>query len=72
MKSLISNDVMRTSFSDYYGESRPVGETTWDFFEFSPLDRQHLVCSIGRVNGKGIAASFTMASLQAFLRGITP
>ena len=56
---------------DYYGETRPVSETPWDFFEFLPLDRRNLVCSIGEVNGKGIAARFTMASLQAFLRGLT-
>jgi serine phosphatase RsbU (regulator of sigma subunit) len=56
---------------DYYGETRPVSETPWDFFEFLPLDRQNLVCSIGEANGSGIAARFTMASLQAFLRALT-
>ena len=56
---------------DYYGESRPFSETSWDFFEFLPLDSQSLACSIGKVNGAGIAARFTMASLQAFLRGLT-
>jgi serine phosphatase RsbU (regulator of sigma subunit) len=56
---------------DYYGESRPVSETSWDFFEFLPLDSQSLVCSIGKVNGVGIAARFAMASLQAFLRSLT-
>ena len=72
MKNLISHDVTHSSFIDYYGESRPAGETTWDFFELSPLNRQNLACSIGRVTGSGIAASFTLASLQAFLRGISP
>ncbi len=56
---------------DYYGESRPASETSWDFFEFLSLDSQCLVCSIGKVNGAGIAARFTMASLQAFLHSLT-
>ena len=56
---------------DYYGESRPARETAWDFFEFMPVDRQSLVCSVGRINGRGISAAFTMASLQAFLRSLT-
>jgi phosphoserine phosphatase RsbU/P len=56
---------------DYYGQSRPVRETGSDFFDFLPVDRQSLVCSIGKMTGSGISASFTMASLQAFLRDMT-
>jgi sigma-B regulation protein RsbU (phosphoserine phosphatase) len=56
---------------DYYGECRPARETAWDFFEFMPLDRHSLVCSVGRINGRGITAAFTMASLQAFLHSLT-
>jgi serine phosphatase RsbU (regulator of sigma subunit) len=56
---------------DYYGECRPARETAWDFFEFIPVDRHSLVCSLGRINGEGISAAFTMASLQAFLRSLT-
>lgn len=55
----------------YYGECRPAHETAWDYFEFLPLEEQNLVCSLGKVTGSGITASFTMASLQAFLRGLT-
>lgn len=56
---------------DYYGECRPAHETSWDFYEFIPLHHQSLVCSLGRINGKGISATFTMASMQAFLRSLT-
>jgi len=56
---------------DYYGECRPARETAWDFFEFIPIERQNLVCSLGRIHGQGISAAFTMASLQAFLRSLT-
>src|SRR5689334_23561466 len=57
---------------DYYGESRPAAETNWDFFEMFPLEDRNLVCSIGNVSGSGIAGSFTMASLRAFLRALMP
>jgi len=56
---------------DYYGECRPARETAWDFFEFIPTDHQSLVCSLGRISGRGVSAAFTMASLQAFLRSLT-
>ena len=72
MKSPTHNDERSGSSIDYYAESRPASETPLDFFEISPLDRRNLVCSIGRVTGTGISASFTMASLQAFLRGFAP
>jgi sigma-B regulation protein RsbU (phosphoserine phosphatase) len=55
---------------DHYGESRPARDTGCDFFDFVPVDRS-LVCSIGKVNGSGITTSFTLAGLQAFLRGLT-
>jgi sigma-B regulation protein RsbU (phosphoserine phosphatase) len=56
---------------DHYGESRPVREAGSDFFDFLAVERQALVCSIGKASGSGIGASFTTASLQAFLRGLT-
>jgi sigma-B regulation protein RsbU (phosphoserine phosphatase) len=56
---------------DYYGEARPARETGRDFFDFLSIGCEGLVCSIGRINGSGIGASFAMASLQAFLRGLT-
>lgn len=56
---------------EYYGECRPARETAWDFFEFLPLEGHTLVCTLGRVTGHGVAASFTMASLQAFLRSLS-
>jgi serine phosphatase RsbU (regulator of sigma subunit) len=56
---------------EYYGQSRPAHETGSDFFDFLALDSHSLICSIGEVNGSGISASFTQASLQAFLRGMT-
>jgi sigma-B regulation protein RsbU (phosphoserine phosphatase) len=56
---------------DYYGECRPARETAWDFFEFIPVDPQTLVCSLGRIHGRGRSAAFTMASMQAFLRSLT-
>lgn len=72
MKSQILNFVHNGRFMDYYGESRPAAETNWDFFELFPIEDRNLVCSIGKVTGSGIAASFTMASLQAFLHAMTP
>jgi len=62
---------MALSGLDYYGESRPAAETGCDFFDFQERDRQSLACAIGRATGSGIGASFTMASIQAFLRGLT-
>jgi sigma-B regulation protein RsbU (phosphoserine phosphatase) len=56
---------------DYYGEARPAQETGRDFFDFLSMGCENLVCSIGRISGSGIGASFAMASLQAFLRGLT-
>ncbi len=56
---------------DYYGECRPARETAWDFFEFLPIHRTSLVCSLGRITGQGSSAAFTMASMQAFLRNLT-
>jgi serine phosphatase RsbU (regulator of sigma subunit) len=56
---------------DHYAESRPTREAGHDFFDFLAMDRVSLVCSIGKANGTGISASFAMASLQAFLRGLT-
>ncbi|HLH16080.1 MAG TPA: PP2C family protein-serine/threonine phosphatase [Bryobacteraceae bacterium] len=56
---------------DYYGECRPARETAWEFFEFLPMHRTSLVCSLGRITGQSVSAAFTMASLQAFLRSLT-
>ena len=56
---------------DYYGECRPARDAAWDFFEFIPVDRQSLICSLGRIHARGTSAACTMASLQAFLRSLT-
>ena len=56
---------------DHYAESRPAGGSGRDFFDFLADGHGGLVCSIGKASGCGITASFTMASLQAFLRGLT-
>jgi hypothetical protein len=69
----IRSPYIRTQLAglDHYAESRPARDAGRDFFDFLAVDRSSLVCSIGSASGSGVGASFTMASLQAFLRGLT-
>lgn len=53
------------------GRTIPAQEIGGDYFDFIPIDDQHLAFCIGDVTGKGLPASLLMANLQATLRGQT-
>jgi sigma-B regulation protein RsbU (phosphoserine phosphatase) len=53
------------------GRSIPAQEVGGDYFDFIPIDEQHLALCIGDVSGKGLPASLLMANLQATLRSQT-
>lgn len=52
---------------DFFGESRPVGEQSSDFFDLMPLEPPGLILFIGEVSNCGIGASIIIAGLQALL-----
>ncbi len=54
---------------EYAGACRPALGVGGDYYDFLALPGGQLGIAIGDVSGKGIAAAFTMASLQASLRG---
>ena len=54
---------------DIAGRSIPAQLVGGDYFDFIPLDNDHLAVCLGDVSGKGLPASLLMANLQATLRG---
>jgi len=53
------------------GKTIPAQEVGGDYFDFIPIDQDHLAICLGDVSGKGLPASLLMANLQATLRGQT-
>jgi phosphoserine phosphatase RsbU/P len=53
------------------GRSIPAQEVGGDYYDFIPIDDNHLAFCLGDVTGKGLPASLLMANLQATLRGQT-
>jgi sigma-B regulation protein RsbU (phosphoserine phosphatase) len=53
------------------GKSIPAKEVGGDYFDFIPIDDDHLAFCLGDISGKGIPASLLMSNLQATLRGQT-
>jgi len=49
----------------------PALEVAGDYYDFLPLDDQHLGVAIGDVSGKGISAAFYMTLTKGFLRSLT-
>ncbi|MBT8400393.1 MAG: PP2C family protein-serine/threonine phosphatase, partial [Rhodothermia bacterium] len=56
---------------DLAGTSSPARSVGGDFFDFVPIDGNHLCFWVGDVAGKGLPAALTMATIQATLRGDT-
>lgn len=52
------------------GETIPASVLGGDFFDFFPIDPNHLAIVIGDVAGKDIAAALFMAMCRAFIRAI--
>lgn len=53
------------------GKSVPAQTVGGDYFDFIPVDEEHLAICLGDVTGKGLPASLLMANTQATLRGQT-
>ncbi len=56
---------------DFYGECRPAGSMSGDFFDFTPLEILGLSISIGQVSGDGAGGGILKSGLQALLRSLT-
>jgi sigma-B regulation protein RsbU (phosphoserine phosphatase) len=54
---------------DIAGRSIPAQMVGGDYFDFIPLEHNHMAICLGDVSGKGLPASLLMANLQATLRG---
>jgi sigma-B regulation protein RsbU (phosphoserine phosphatase) len=65
---LFPQQLPRVEGLDYAGYCRPQQEVGGDYYDFLLAKGAHLGFAVGDVSGKGIAASLTMASLQASLR----
>lgn len=56
---------------EYAGACRPAFEVGGDYYDFMRLSENDLGIAIGDVSGKGIAASLLMATLRAYVHGLT-
>ena len=56
---------------DIAGTSIPAQLVGGDYFDFIPVDAEHLAVCLADVSGKGLPASLLMANVQATLRGQT-
>ena len=56
---------------DIMGKSIPAKDVGGDYFDFIPIDNDHLAFCVGDVSGKGIPAALLMSNLQATVRGQT-
>jgi len=54
---------------DIAGRSIPAQMVGGDYFDFIPMEQNHMAICLGDVSGKGLPASLLMANLQATLRG---
>ena len=53
---------------DYYGECRPSGTISGEFFDFVPLGARALLLSLGDVSRHGSSAAVILSGIKAFLR----
>ncbi len=53
------------------GRSIPAKDVGGDYYDFIPMEDNHLTFCLGDISGKGIQAALLMANLQASLRGQT-
>jgi phosphoserine phosphatase RsbU/P len=56
---------------DYAGACRPALGVGGDYYDFILFSKNELGIAIGDISGKGIPAALLMATLRAFLRGLT-
>ncbi len=56
---------------DISGKSIPAKSVGGDYFDFIPIDDEHLAFCLGDISGKGMPAALLMSNLQATLRGQT-
>jgi serine phosphatase RsbU (regulator of sigma subunit) len=56
---------------EYAGACRPAYEVGGDYYDFVALSESELGIAIGDVSGKGISAALLMATLRAYVRGLT-
>ena len=56
---------------DYAGACRPAFEIGGDHYDFMRLSETTLGIAIGDMSGKGISASLLMATLRAYVHGLT-
>jgi sigma-B regulation protein RsbU (phosphoserine phosphatase) len=52
----------------FAGESRPARHVGGDYYDFVPIDQEHVALVIADVSGKGVGAALMMAELRAVLR----
>jgi serine phosphatase RsbU (regulator of sigma subunit) len=56
---------------EYAGACRPAYEVGGDYYDFIALSESEIGIAIGDVSGKGISASLLMATVRAYVRGLT-
>jgi sigma-B regulation protein RsbU (phosphoserine phosphatase) len=71
-KALLPHSVPELTGWELAAFSRPASIVGGDYFDFTRFDNGHHALIIADVMGKGMPASMLMASLQAYLRIITP
>jgi sigma-B regulation protein RsbU (phosphoserine phosphatase) len=68
-QSLLPKENPKLAGIDIAGLSIPAKEVGGDYYDFIPIDDDHLGIAIADVSGKGTPAALLMANLQACLRG---
>jgi serine phosphatase RsbU (regulator of sigma subunit) len=68
---LFPQDYPDVSGLDYAGACRPALEVGGDYYDFICFSNTEFGIAIGDVSGKGVSASLLMATLRAYLRGLT-
>jgi len=68
---LFPQDYPAVAGLQYAGACRPAFEVGGDYYDFIRFSETDLGIAIGDVSGKGISASLLMATLRAYLRGLT-
>jgi serine phosphatase RsbU (regulator of sigma subunit) len=69
---LLPRGPLETPFGHVTGMSLPAREVGGDFFNYFVLPAGEVALVVGDVSGKGLAAAFLMANVQATLRGSIP
>ncbi len=67
--SLLPRENPQANHFDIAGLYEPAQMIGGDYFDFIPIDKDHLGIAIADVSGKGTSAALLMANLQSCLRG---